>query len=120
MSSAFPPSAPVHTDTSSQNLTWNEAFCEFSLHLQATRAKKTQRYYEVQVVGLIRWATRENVQFAGFGKTTPSGLIPIRSTLMLPSYDSACSVPRNRTTPRVQALEQAVTIYGESGGFLTD
>ena len=38
---------------------------------------------------------------------------------MLPSSDSACSVPRNRTTPRVQALEQAVTIYGASGGFLT-
>ena len=41
MSSAFPPSAPVHTAASSQNLSqslnWNEAFREFSLHLQATR-----------------------------------------------------------------------------------
>jgi hypothetical protein len=72
MSSAFPPSAPVHAAASSQNLSqsldWNEAFREFSRHLQATRAKKTQRYSEVQVGGLIRWATRENVPFAGFGK----------------------------------------------------
>ena len=72
MSSAFPPSTPVSaagfSENLSKSLTWNEAFREFSLYLQATRAKKTQRYYEVQVGGLIRWATRENVPFAGFGK----------------------------------------------------
>ena len=72
MSSAFPPSTPAHaagfSENLSQNLTWNEAFREFSLHLQATRAKMTQRYYEVQVGGLIHWATRENVPFVGFGK----------------------------------------------------
>lgn len=68
----FSPFRPVHIAAFSQNLAqslnWNEAFREFSLHLKATRAKKTQRYYEVQVGGLIRWATRENVPFAGFGK----------------------------------------------------
>ena len=48
--------------------TWEEALHEFYLHLQATRAQKTQRYYEVQLGGLVRWATQENVPFAGFGK----------------------------------------------------
>ena len=35
---------------------------------QATRAQITQRYYEVQLGGLVRWATQENVPFSGFGK----------------------------------------------------
>ena len=48
--------------------TWEEALHEFYLHLQATRAQKTQRYYEVQLGGLVRWATQENVPFVGFGK----------------------------------------------------
>ncbi len=48
--------------------TWDEALHEFYLHLQATRAQKTQRYYEVQLGGLVRWATQENVPFSGFGK----------------------------------------------------
>ncbi len=75
MSSAFPPSTPVSAgspsasaDVFSETLTWDEAFREFSIHLQATRAQKTQRYYEVQLRGLIRWATREDVPFARFGK----------------------------------------------------
>ena len=48
--------------------TWEEALHEFYLHLQATRAQKTKRYYEVQLGGLVRWATQENVPFTGFGK----------------------------------------------------
>lgn len=56
MSSAIPP------------FTWEEALREFSLHLQATRAKKTQRYYKVQLGGLARWAVQEQVPFVGFGK----------------------------------------------------
>ena len=75
MSSAFPPSTPVsagshsaYADVFSQTLTWDEAFREFRIHLQATRAQKTQRYYQVQLGGLIRWATQESVSFSGFGK----------------------------------------------------
>ncbi len=60
MSSAFP--------LSTQVFSWEEAYHEFRLHLQATRAPKTQRYYEVQVGGLIRWAKTQDVPFAGFGK----------------------------------------------------
>lgn len=51
-----------------QAFTWNEALREFLLHLKATRAKKTQLYYEVQVGGLARWANKNDVPFAGFGK----------------------------------------------------
>lgn len=50
------------------SFTWEEALHEFFLHLQASRAKKTQRYYQVQVGQLARWATEQNVPFATFGK----------------------------------------------------
>jgi len=40
----------------------------FPLHLRATRAKKNQRYYQVQLGGLARWATDQDAPFAGFGK----------------------------------------------------
>ena len=75
MSSAFPFSTPVsagshlaYADIFSQTLTWDEAFREFRIHLQATRAQKTQRYYQVQLGGLILWANQESVSFSGFGK----------------------------------------------------
>ena len=82
MSSAFLPAAPVsagspsasagtfsaQSDVFAQVLTWGEAFREFQIHLRATRAQKTQRYYEVQLRGLLRWAAQEQVPFSGFGK----------------------------------------------------
>ena len=82
MSSAFLPAAPVsagspsasagtfsaQSDVFAQILTWDEAFREFQIHLRATRAQKTQRYYEVQLRGLLRWAAQEQVPFSGFGK----------------------------------------------------
>jgi len=57
MSSAFSPSTPACTQNPSQiftqnpvhGFTWDKALHEFFLHLQATQAKKTQRYYQVQV-----------------------------------------------------------------------
>lgn len=50
------------------SFTWEEALHEFFLHLQATQAKKTQRYYQVQVGQLAQWAVDEQIPFAGFGK----------------------------------------------------
>ena len=50
------------------SFTWEEALHEFFLHLQATRAKKTQRYYGVQIGGLSRWAINQQIPFPGFGK----------------------------------------------------
>ena len=61
------PGAPCN-DSFTATFTWEEALREFSLHLQATRAKKTQRYYQVQLGGLTRWAAENVVPFAGFGK----------------------------------------------------
>jgi site-specific recombinase XerD len=49
-------------------LTWHEAFREFLLHLEATRAKETRRFYRTQLTGLIRWAEENQVPFSGFGK----------------------------------------------------
>ena len=72
MSSAFPPSAPVFAQkpdqASTQTFTWDEALHEFRLHLRATRATKTLHYYDVQLGGLVRWATENDVPLVGFGK----------------------------------------------------
>jgi site-specific recombinase XerD len=51
-----------------QVISWDEALREFVLHLKASRADKTRRYYEVQLLGLIRWAKENDVEFATFGK----------------------------------------------------
>ncbi len=50
------------------SFTWEEALHEFRLHLQATRAKKTQLYYQVQIGGLSRWAIDQQIPFDTFGK----------------------------------------------------
>ncbi|MBV9849938.1 MAG: hypothetical protein JO250_09725 [Armatimonadetes bacterium] len=79
MATALSPHAGTHpvpgtpsdgslTGAFSQSFTWEEALREFSLHLRATRARKTQRYYAVQLGGLARWASENGVPFAGFGK----------------------------------------------------
>ena len=47
---------------------WEEAVREFALHLQATRAKQTVRFYRVQTKGVIRWATENQIGFTAFGK----------------------------------------------------
>jgi site-specific recombinase XerD len=49
-------------------ITWEEALREFHLHLKASRAAKTARYYEVQLLGLIRWANDDNIALTEFGK----------------------------------------------------
>lgn len=49
-------------------LTWNEAIREFLLHLEATRAKKTFRFYDVQLRQLAGWAEQNQIPFTGFGK----------------------------------------------------
>ena len=49
-------------------VTWGEALREFLLHKEAAFAKKTVRYYKVQLGGLVAWAEHNDVPFAGFGK----------------------------------------------------
>lgn len=38
------------------------------MHCAASRAKKTVRYYEVQLTVLLRWANEHQIPFQGFGK----------------------------------------------------
>ena len=49
-------------------ITWEEAQREFSLHLQASRAAKTVRFYEVQLLGVARWAQANDITLTSFGK----------------------------------------------------
>ena len=48
--------------------TWEEALRDFLLHLKATRAEKTVRYYSVQLGLLARWAEGQQIPLQGFGK----------------------------------------------------
>lgn len=54
--------------SSTSNTTWDESVREFLLHLQASKAVKTVRFYDVQLRQLTRWADENNAPFASFGK----------------------------------------------------
>ena len=47
---------------------WDEALREFLLHVEATRAQKTHRFYRIQLSGLAHWAQENQIPFEGFGK----------------------------------------------------
>jgi site-specific recombinase XerD len=53
---------------SQQVTTWDDALGEYLLHLKATRAPKTARFYETQLRQLALWCEDENIPFLGFGK----------------------------------------------------
>jgi len=53
--------------TDFSTITWDVALREFLLHLKATRADKTRRYYDVQLRGLITWANANDISFLQFG-----------------------------------------------------
>lgn len=54
--------------TAFAQITWEGAFSEFLLHLEATRAPKTRRFYDVQLRQLLKWANENDVPFDSFGK----------------------------------------------------
>ncbi len=54
--------------TSFATLTWDEAVREYLLHVKATRADKTLRFYDVQLRQLVRWANESRIGFGEFGK----------------------------------------------------
>jgi site-specific recombinase XerD len=54
--------------TQTPSVTWNEALREFLLHEQAIHAKKTVRYYQVQLSGLAAWAGANEIPLDAFGK----------------------------------------------------
>ncbi len=54
--------------TAFNETTWEDALADFLLHLEATRAPKTRRFYDVQLRQLIKWANENDISFDGFGK----------------------------------------------------
>ncbi len=48
--------------------TWDEALKSFVLHYKAVRAAKTAYFYDVQLRGLVRWATEQQIPLEKFGK----------------------------------------------------
>ena len=53
---------------STDSLTWEEALREFLLHLRATRAPMTERFYRVQLKQVIAWTNENQIPLQGFGK----------------------------------------------------
>lgn len=58
----------IDSTLSGVQIGWDEAVREFLLHLQATRAKQTVRFYRVQMKGVVRWAIENQITFSTFGK----------------------------------------------------
>lgn len=88
--------------TATPYFTWENALQEYLLHTKATRAKKTLRYYEVQLGQLVKWADANDVPFESFGKRhldrylifrTESGLKPLTV-----HHDAICANSRSRVT----------------------
>ncbi|WP_394793823.1 tyrosine-type recombinase/integrase [Armatimonas sp.] len=48
--------------------TWDEAIGEFLVHVKASRAPKTWRFYDVQLRQLSNWTQENNIAFPSFGK----------------------------------------------------
>jgi hypothetical protein len=83
MASAFTPQTLSHT--------WDEAVRDYLVSVQATRAPKTARFYDIQLRQLVLWAHENGVAFDSFGKRhldrylihrQEKGLSPARSSRM--------------------------------------
>ncbi len=75
--------------------TWNEAFQGFLLHLQATRAPKTVKYYQTLLGSLIHWAESNSVPLEKFGKRQMDTYLVFRSKAGLAQltlhHDAVCA-----------------------------
>jgi len=93
------------------SFTWEEALHEYFLHLQATRAKKTQHYYEVQVGGLARWATEQEMPFVGFGKRHMDRYLVSRAEAgkaqLTLHHDAVCAKPFFRWCQKNDIVERS-------------
>jgi Site-specific recombinase XerD len=58
----------VTGSTPSNQADWTEALQDFLLHVEATLAPKTHRFYATQLRQLALWADENHVPLAGFGK----------------------------------------------------
>jgi integrase/recombinase XerD len=75
--------------------TWNDAFQGFLLHLQATRAPKTVKYYQTLLGSLIHWAGSNSVPLEKFGKRQMDSYLVFRSQAGLAQltlhHDAVCA-----------------------------
>jgi site-specific recombinase XerD len=54
--------------SASHSATWEEALSDFLLHLRATRADNTVRFYRVQLGQIAEWANEADIPLQHFGK----------------------------------------------------
>lgn len=59
---------PSQTTQITSSLTWGEALTEYLLHVKATKAPKTLRFYDTQLRQAMYWADDNQVRFSEFGK----------------------------------------------------
>lgn len=98
--------------TATPYFTWENALQEYLLHTKATRAKKTVRYYEVQLGQLVKWANENDVPFESFGKRhldrylifrTESGLRPLTV-----HHDAICAKAFFKWCARNEILDRSL------------
>lgn len=81
--------------TAFTSVTWDEAIHEFVLHLEATRAQSTVRYYRIQLTQLGKWAKENDVLFEDFGKRNLDHYIGFRlkegKSRMTLRHDGVCA-----------------------------
>ena len=76
--------------------TWEGTLKSFLLHVRATRAVKTVRYYNVQLSQLVHWVTKEDIPLAKFGKRHMDAYLVTRSEAgkaqLTLHHDAVCAV----------------------------
>ncbi len=81
--------------TDFRSTTWSEALRGFLLHLKATRATNTVRYYRVQLSQLVVWAEASNIPIDKFGKRSMDEYLATRveagKSRMTLRHDAVCA-----------------------------
>ena len=94
------------------SLSWEEALREFLLHLKATRAPKTLRFYDVQLRQLVRWAGENQIPFQGFGKRHLDRYLAYRSdmgsSLTTMRHDAVCMKAFMKWCARNELIERSL------------
>ena len=92
------------------DITWNDAKREFLLHIQASRAQKTHRFYDVQLRQLITWAEANEVSYTQFGKRHLDRFLVERSKTVGPTtlrHDAVSAKAFFRWCARNELIERS-------------
>lgn len=93
------------------DITWKDATREFLLHIQASRAPKTLRFYDVQLRQLVAWAEKEQVSFTQFGKRHMDRFLIERAKTVMPStlrHDAVATKAFFRWCARNELIERSL------------